>query len=170
MKKTTLISTFLTTMFLVGCANTTPSSSVSNKTRFQSVSAKNITLVQSGENKNSCIICGMNLRMFYKTNHLATTKSGTKKQYCSIHCVVHDNEINKTNLVNLKVIDTNTLKPILAHKAFYVVGSNKPATMSRISKYAFASETQAKSFAKKFGGKIMKLDDVYTISMKDFKR
>ena len=168
MKKTTLISTLLTTFLLVGCTNNTPVSTT--KSRFQSVSSKDITLIQSGKNKNSCVICGMNLKMFYKTNHLATTKSGTKKQYCSIHCVVHDNEINKTNLLNLKVIDTNTLKPIFAHKAFYEVGSSKPATMSRTSKYAFASEIQAKSFAKEFGGKIMKLDEAYTISMKDFKR
>ena len=109
----------------------------------------------------------MHLQTFYKTNHAAETKTGTKKQYCSLHCVVHDNEINKTDLLNLKVVDTHSLKFIPASKAFYVVGSSKPGTMSRTSKYAFAKKSQAEAFAKKFGGKIMNLHDTYTESMKD---
>jgi nitrous oxide reductase accessory protein NosL len=147
--------------------STTNSIAKNSKARFQTVSAKQVTLVQKGKKRESCVICGMNLQTFYKTNHAAKTKSGRKRQYCSIHCVVHDNEINKTDLVNLKVVDTYSLKFIRADKAFYVVGSSKPATMSRISKYAFAKKSKAKTFAKKYGGKIMNLHDTYTEAMKD---
>ena len=137
------------------------------KTRFQSVSSDKAILLQSGEQKASCAICGMHLPTFYKTNHAADTKEGTK-QYCSLHCVVHDNEINKTDLKNLRVVDTHSLKMIPALKAYYVVGSSKPATMSRISKYAFAKKSDAETFAQSFGGKVMKFYDAYEVAKKDF--
>ncbi|MEA1952817.1 MAG: nitrous oxide reductase accessory protein NosL, partial [Campylobacterota bacterium] len=139
----------------------------SSKAHFQTVSAKQAILVQKGKNRESCVICGMNLPTFYKTSHAAETKSGTKRQYCSLHCVVEDNEIKKTDLVNLKVVDTNSLKFISVYKAFYVVGSSKPGTMTRTSKYAFAKKSEAEAFAKKFGGKVMNFNDTYTIAMKD---
>jgi len=170
MKSITFILSIFSALLFVGCTNSTTATPKSSKARFQTVSAGQATLLQKGKNKESCVICGMHLQTFYKTSHAADTKTGTKKQYCSLHCVVHDNEINKTDLLNLKVVDTNSLKFISADKAFYVVGSSKPATMSRTSKYAFAKKSEAESFAKKFGGKVMNLYDTYTESMKDFKR
>ena len=164
MKRITLFSTVLIALLFVGY---TDSVAASDQARFQTVSAKQAILVQKGKNKKSCVICGMNLQTFYKTSHAAETKKGTKRQYCSLHCVVHDNEINKTDLVNLKVVDTNSLKFISVYKAFYVVGSSKPATMSRTSKYAFSKKSKAKAFAKKFGGKVLNFNDTYTASMKD---
>ena len=164
MKHITFLSTLFAALLFIGSTN---SMAASSEARFQTVSAKQAKLIQKGKDKKSCIICGMNLQTFYKTSHAAETKKGTKRQYCSIHCVVHDNEVNKTDLVNLKVVDTNSLKFISAHKAFYVVGSSKPATMSRVSKYAFSTKSQAKAFAKKFGGKVMNLNDTYTEAMKD---
>ena len=164
MKHITLLSTLIISLLFIGATNSIAKSS---EVRFQTVSAKQAKLVQKGKNKKSCVICGMNLQTFYKTSHAAETKKGTKRQYCSLHCVVHDNEINKTDLVNLKVVDTNSLKFISVYKAFYVVGSSKPATMSRTSKYAFAKKSKANAFAKKFGGKIMNFNDTYTKSMKD---
>ena len=164
MKSIKFILGIVTTLLFLGQTNSVATSS---QARFQTVSAKQAILVQKGKNKNSCVICGMNLQTFYKTSHAAETKKGTKRQYCSLHCVVHDNEINKTDLVNLKVVDTNSLKLISVYKAFYVVGSSKPATMSRTSKYAFSKKSKAKAFAKKFGVKILNFNDTYTESMKD---
>lgn len=152
----------------VGCADDASSvKSDINKVRFQSVSADKAVLLQSGKDKASCAICGMHLPTFYKTNHAADTKEGTK-QYCSIHCVVHDNELNKTDISNLRVVDTNSLKMISALEAHYVVGSSKPGTMSRVSKYAFAKKAEAEAFAKAFGGKVMKFYDAYDVAKKDF--
>jgi len=167
MKNIILLVSIFAVFLFVGCTDSSTATPKSSKARFQTVPAKQTTLIQKGKDKESCVICGMNLPTFYKTNHAAETKTGTKKQYCSLHCVVHDNEINKTDLLNLKVVDTNSLKFIRADKAFYVVGSSKPGTMSRTSKYAFAKKSEAEAFSKKFGGKIMNFYDTYTVSMKD---
>jgi len=154
-------------LLLSGCGDPAPKQMGK---RFQSVPKAKAKLVQKGPHKSSCAICGMNLPTFYKTNHAATLKDGSKRQYCSLHCVVHDNEINKTDLINLTVVDAKTLKFIPALHAYYVVGSNKPATMSRTSKYAFAKASDAKAFAKANGGKVMKFYDAYAVATKDFRR
>ena len=167
MKSITLLASIFAALLFVGCTDSSTATPKSSKARFQTVPAGQATLVQKGENRESCVICGMNLPTFYKTSHAAETKTGTKRQYCSLHCVVEDNEINKTDLVNLKVVDTNSLKFISVYKAFYVVGSSKPGTMSRTSKYAFAKKSEAETFAKEFGGKVMNFNDTYTVSMKD---
>ncbi len=162
MKNIVLFSMLFSILLFSGC-----SSSTINKVRFQSVPASQATLLQSGKDKSSCAICGMNIPSFYKTSHVADTKNGTK-QYCSLHCVVKDNEFNKTDLSNLRVVDTNTLKFIPVLKAFYVVGSSKKGTMSRVSKYAFSTKKDADKFAKEFGGKVMKFYDAYDEATKDF--
>ncbi len=167
MKSITLLASIVSALLFVGCTDSSTATPKSSKARFQTVPAGQAILVQKGESKESCVICGMNLPTFYKTSHAAETKTGTKRQYCSIHCVVEDNEINKTDLVNLKVVDTNSLKFISVYKAFYVVGSSKPGTMTRTSKYAFGKKSEAEAFAKEFGGKVMNFNDTYTASMKD---
>ena len=167
MKRFTLLVSIFAALLFVGCTDSSKATPKSSKARFQTVPAGKAILVQTGKDKESCVICGMNLPTFYKTSHAAETKTGTKRQYCSIHCVVDDNEVHKTDLVNLKVVDTNSLKFISVYKAFYVVGSSKPGTMSRTSKYAFGKKSEAEAFAKEFGGKVMNFNDTYTVSMKD---
>jgi nitrous oxide reductase accessory protein NosL len=159
-------------LLLSGCSESASTTTPKHmQARFQSVPENQVHLVQKGKHREDCAICGMHLATFYKTNHIATVKkTGDKKQYCSLHCVVHDNELNKTDLLNLKVVDTNSLKFISADKAYYVVGSSKPATMSKTSKYAFGKKSDAQAFAKKYGGKIMKFYDAYDIAIKDFKK
>lgn len=134
---------------------------------FQTVSPSEATLVQTSKTKKFCPICGMTLPMFYKTNHSAIHDEETK-QYCSIHCVVEDNEINKSDLKDIKVVDVTSLKFISASKATYVVGSKKKGTMSMVSKYAFAEKSDAEKFAKAFGGNTMSYNEAYTEAKKDF--
>jgi len=167
MKPITLTLLLVLGVLLSGCGDPAPKQMGE---RFQSVPRSKAKIVQKGEHKASCAICGMHLATFYKTNHAATLRDGTKRQYCSLHCVVHDNEINKTDLINLKVVDAKTLKFIPALSAYYVVGSSKPATMSRVSKYAFAKKRDAEAFAKAYGGKVMKFYDAYEVATKDFTR
>ena len=168
MKNLTFFTALLTALLFVGCAgSTTAVKSDMKKTRFQSVPIEKMTLLQEGENKESCAICGMHLPTFYKTSHVSDTKHDVR-QYCSLHCVVDDNELNKTDLENLRVVDTNSLKYIPATDAFYVVGSSKPGTMSRVSKYAFSTKQEADNFAKDFGGEVMKFYDAYNEAAKDF--
>jgi len=134
---------------------------------FQSVDIKQAILLQSGKNKQNGAVCGMNLPMFYKTNHSATV-NGEVKQYCSIHCLTEDLKLKKLPLKDIKVVDTNTLKFIEAAKALYVIGSNKKGTMSPISKYAFKKKYDAENFQKKYGGEIKNFEEAIKVSLKDF--
>ncbi|RUM66582.1 MAG: hypothetical protein DSZ05_04045, partial [Sulfurospirillum sp.] len=120
---------------------------------FQSVSPQRAVILQKGAQKTACSVCGMNLPMFYKTNHAAEV-DGKVKQYCSIHCLVTDREINHRNMKNIRVVDVETLRFIPVEKATYVVGSDVRGTMSRVSKYAFADKAAAEAFAKEHGGKV----------------
>lgn len=133
---------------------------------FQTVSENNATLLQKGKDKKYCYICGMNLVKFYKTNH-AATDNGVVHQYCSLHCLAE--HLSKgAELENPKVVDVQSLKFIPVQQAYYVVGSSKPATMSRVSKYAFKSLDDAKKFQSKFGGKIVDFYSAWQLAKKDF--
>jgi len=134
---------------------------------FQTVSEDKATLVQSGKDKRYCVRCGMDLVKFYKTSH-ASTHEGTHYQYCSIHCL-EDHLGEGITLKNPKVVDLDSLKFIGVGSAFYVVGSKKRGTMSRTSKYAFASKDLAQKFQKVYGGEIMDFNAAREIAQEDFK-
>lgn len=134
--------------------------------KFQTVSSDKATILQIGEDKMSGAVCGMNLPMFYKTNHSAIL-DGKVRQYCSIHCLAED-LINNLPLKNIEVVDIKSLKFIDAHKAFYVVGSRQKGSMSPTSKYAFSTSEEAQKFARKYGGKILNFEDTIAIAKKDF--
>ena len=152
-------------LFLVGCGPE-KEPHVSSK-MFQSVSENEAVLVQDTKNKRYCARCGMDLVKFYKTSHSATHKD-KKYQYCSIHCL-EDHLGEGVTLKNPKVVDVDSLKFIDTSKAFYVVGSKKPGTMSRISKYAFADKKMAEKFQKLYGGEIMDFNHALAIARKDFR-
>lgn len=168
------MKTFFTLFILLsayifnGCSGVIEPTPQKSFTRFQSVPLSEAILYQNGKHKESCTVCGMHLPTFYKTGHAATTKENKIKQYCSLHCVVHDNEINETDLYNVKVVDVTTLKFVTAQSAYYVVGSQMPGTMTRFSKYAFAKRADADAFVKRYGGHVMNFYDAYTVSMQDF--
>ncbi len=115
-------------------------------------------ILQKGDAKMYCPKCGMTLPMFYRTNHAATV-DGNVEQFCSIHCLVEEMKSGK-KVTDVKVVDNSTLKFIDAAKAYYVVGSKKPGTMSKVSKYAFAEKDAAEKFVAKFGGKVESYADV----------
>jgi copper chaperone NosL len=131
---------------------------------FQTVEAKDATLVKSDSSKEFCNVCGMHLTKYYKTNHTAEFKNGHKEQYCSMHCYteVHKNYADRIKLT--QVVDTNSLKLIDAKKAFYVVGSSKEGTMSSISEYAFLNKEEALKFKNEFGGEIHNFEETLKIS------
>jgi nitrous oxide reductase accessory protein NosL len=135
---------------------------------FQSVPFKKATILQKGKAKYYCVECGMTLPMFYKTNHAAEV-DGKVQQFCSMHCLV-EATLKHKNVKNIKVVDTKSLKFIDAKKATYVVGSSIKGTMTKTSKYAFASKKDAISFAKRFGGKVMSFDEAFALAKKAFKK
>lgn len=134
---------------------------------FQSVGEKEATLVQSGKEKRYCVKCGMDLVKYYKTSHTSTYK-GKHYQYCSIHCL--ENHLGDgITIKNPKVVDVESLKLISVADAYYVVGSKKRGTMSRVSKYAFLKYEMAKKFQSLYGGEIMNFNEAREKAMEDFK-
>lgn len=151
--KVALLTTLLTTL-LYGMGES------NNQVDFRAVSKHEATNVQSGKHKDFCPVCGMTLHNFYKTN-FAANANGVEKQYCSIICLVEDEIVNNQKMKNIRVVDNSTMKMIDATKASFVVGSNKPATMSSVSIYGFGTLDGAKSFAKEGGGDVKTFDEVY---------
>ncbi|MDD2652803.1 MAG: nitrous oxide reductase accessory protein NosL [Sulfurimonas sp.] len=154
----------LSAVFLVGCG---VQSGVATKNgMFQSVTEKEAVLLQDSKDRESCPRCGMNLPKYYKTNHSASL-DGKTYQYCSIHCL-QDHLYDGVSLKNPLVVDIATLKFIDATKAYYVVGSSVKGTMSRISKYAFATKEKAELFQKEHGGEILDFYQALEVAKKDF--
>jgi len=133
---------------------------------FRAVPMEEAQILQDGKAKMFCPKCGMTLPMFYRTNHAAKV-DGKMQQFCSIHCLVEAMN-SGAKVSDIQVVDNSTLKFIPVSKAWYVVGSNKPATMSQVSKYAFGTKEAAQNFAKENGGKVMKFDDALAIAKKAF--
>jgi hypothetical protein len=164
-KIVSLVVIFFVSLAFIGCNE--PKANVRSHKMFQTVTQKEATIAQTGEHKASCSRCGMDLVRFYKTNHLATI--GDKKyQYCSIHCL-EDHLGEGVTLKNPKVVDLKSLKFIPVNDAYYVVGSKVRGTMSKISKYAFATLDDAKKFQAEHGGEIMNFTKAREIAQKDFK-
>ena len=137
---------------------------------FSKVASGEPELIQEGEKKAYCPICGMSLKQFYKTSHGVVLKDGTMKQYCSIRCLAADWSSIESQVKKIVVTDVKTEKLIDVKSAFYVVGSKVPGTMSMVSKLAFSSEADAKAFAKDNGGDVMNFDAAFAkakASLKD---
>lgn len=131
--------------------------------RYQSVEPDRATLLQEGPGALFCPNCGMNLVAFYKTSHAAPLPDGTMRQYCSLHCLA---EAHPRPLAGVKVVDAATLEWIAADGAHYVVGSEKPGTMSPTSKYAFATEAAAQEFSGLHGGELMDFAGALAVARK----
>ena len=135
---------------------------------FRMVPMGRAELLQSGNAKMFCPKCGMTLPMFYRPNHAATV-DGKVEQFCSMHCLVEEMNSGK-KVSDIKVVDNSTLKFIPVQKAWYVVGSSKPATMSKVSKYAFGSKEAAEKFASENGGKVMNFADTLALAKKAYEK
>ena len=160
-----LLSFIVVSMLLIGCG--VDKKPTVKSSMFQSVNSQEATLVQSGKDKGYCVRCGMNLVKFYKTSH-AAQQNDKHYQYCSIHCL-EDHLGEGITLKNPKVVDIDSLKFINVYSAYYVVGSKKRGTMTRISKYAFRDREMAKKFQTKFGGEIMDFNGALAKAKEDFK-
>ena len=125
----------------------------------KSASYKHV-LVQKGEGKEWCPVCGMDLKMFYKTNHIAKIQNNKNRQYCSLRCLLIDMQENEINKDDIQVIDAKTEKLIDASSAFYVLDSRVKGTMSQTSKLAFAKKKDALTFVRENQGKIVNFETV----------
>ena len=135
--------------------------SLSYAAGFKKTASGHPEFVQKGPQKFRCANCGMDMRMFYKTSHAVILKDGSAKQYCSIACLATDWPNIKDRVKEILVVDAKTEKLIPTKKAYYVVGSRVPGTMSRTSKIAFGSKKEAIEFAKEYGGEIADFSAVF---------
>ncbi|WP_300369254.1 nitrous oxide reductase accessory protein NosL [Hydrogenimonas sp.] len=133
-------------------------------TPFSKTATGQPELIQQGAQKMWCSVCGMNLKMFYKTSHAVVLKDGTKKQYCSIRCLAADWPNISDKVEKILVVDAKREKLIDAKRAHYVVGSKIKGTMSMTSKIAFASKEDAEDFRKQYGGKIVDFETAFDMA------
>jgi nitrous oxide reductase accessory protein NosL len=112
-------------------------------------------LIQKGEQKEWCPVCGMNIAAYYKTSHTSKIHNHQDRQYCSMRCLAVDMQEQKIDLNDIRVIDSSTQKLIEAKSAYYVVGSDVSGTMSKVSKLAFADKESAEDFNIEHGGKMV---------------
>ncbi|MBW6487876.1 nitrous oxide reductase accessory protein NosL [Sulfurimonas sp.] len=162
MYKNTILVVFM--IFFAGCAQKELNTKL---TMFQSVDEKDAVLLQDASDKNYCPRCGMDLVKYYKTSHSASDEKKVY-QYCSIHCL-EEHLGDGIELKNPLVVDVTTLKFIDATKAYYVVGSRVRGTMSKISKYAFLNEEDARKFQAQNSGEIMDFYEALEVARGDFK-
>jgi hypothetical protein len=104
----------------------------------------------------------MNLKMFWKTSQWLTFSDGKRTGYCSMHCASKVYQKRPTHIDQWEVADYDMKTLINAQRAYFLIGSDLPGTMTPVSKVAFASLNVAKSYQKGHGGDIGALDDALT--------
>ncbi len=165
-----VITLIVATILFTGCmSESAPKSQTMVKQpapMFQTVQPEQATLVQDAEHKHSCARCGMNLVKFYKTSHTAIYND-KPIQYCSLHCLA-EHLSEGVELKNPKVVDVTTLKLLPVLDVYYVVGSSMKGTMTRVSKYAFGTLSEAQKFQEQYGGKIMDFNGALEVAKEDF--
>jgi nitrous oxide reductase accessory protein NosL len=93
-----------------------------------------------------CENCGMNIERFIQTGHAIHTADGKNHYYCSINCCTSAWNKNNYSDASVFAIDKKSLEYVPVEDLFYVIGSNLPAIMSKVSKYAFKDSAFAEQF------------------------
>lgn len=137
--------------------------------KFTKKASGEAQLIQDGKEKMWCPVCGMNLKMFYKTSHAAQHEDGKNRQYCSMRCLLVDMQEHEVDLKTIKVVDLTSEKLIDAITAYYVIDSKVPGTMTKVSKLAFAEKEDAQAFVDKMGGRIVNFDTALAAAKESLK-
>ena len=132
----------------------------------QKVTIKDPLLIQK-QGKEWCAISGEDLLKHYKTNHIAKLSDGNHKQYASLRYLAEDWDAIKTRVEQVLVVDAATQKFIDASSAFYVLNSKADTNFTRYSKIAFAKQSDAKKFIKKYGGAVRDFEFVLYVATRD---
>jgi len=126
-------------------------------------------LVQKGDAKQWCPICGMKIKDYYKTSYIAKLKdTNISRQYCSMRCLLKDMQEYTIDTNSIQVVDAATQKYIKANDAFYLVKSKVIGTMSKNSKLAFKDKKDALKFKKRFRGKIVDFQKAFSLAKESF--
>lgn len=122
-----------------------------------------------------CRYCGMERAKFSHTRHLLVYEDDSVDGTCSLHCAAISLSLNMDRGPKaLYVGDAGAPVPkdspkplVLADKAHYVLDPSKPGTMTKASKFAYASRAAAEAAASadaaaKAGARIVNFDAALT--------
>jgi nitrous oxide reductase accessory protein NosL len=154
-----IVFTILFLLFLTSTSNA--------KSFKQKATIKEPLLIQKKTYQNWCSVSGHELLKTYKTNYIAKLSDGNHKQYASIRFLAIDYDAIKSRIKEVLVVDAKTQKFIDATMAYYVVNSKAKTKYSKFSKIAFANESDAKEFMKKYGGKIRDFEFTLYLATRD---
>jgi nitrous oxide reductase accessory protein NosL len=114
-----------------------------------------------------CDNCGMDRNKWARTRYEFNTAKGAFYT-CSLACVAIMSMKLKEEPRDVKVADyLHPMRMLDADKAFYVMGSAAPGTMTKISKIAFSDEKGAVAFAAQYGGRAVRFKDVLAAARKE---
>lgn len=114
-----------------------------------------------------CDNCGMDRNKWARTRHEFKTAKGAFYT-CSLACVAVMCLKLKEEPRDVKAADyLHPVKMLDADKAFYVMGSTAPGTMTSVSKIAFPDKKGAVAFAAQYGGRVVRFKDVLAAARKE---
>ena len=124
-----------------------------------------------------CRYCGMVRANFSHTRHLLVYEDDRVDGTCSIHCAAISLALNMDRGPKVLYVgdagSAEAIKPLLpVDQAHYVLDPSKPGTMTRASKFAYASRAAAETAAgneaaRKAGARIVDFDSALTAAYLD---
>jgi len=103
-----------------------------------------------------CAHCGMDRKVYGFSRMLVEYADGGQVGLCSLHCAVTELDANKGRPVKvLLVADRDSRSLLAADKAIWVIGGKKRGVMTQRPKWAFATESAARTFVKSNGGTVI---------------
>jgi len=116
-----------------------------------------------------CDNCGMDRNKWARTRYSFNSPKG-ELHTCSIHCLAVLSVKLKTAPRDVMAAEYFHPENMLdAEKAFYVIGSRAPGTMTISSKIAFSSREEAEAFARKQGGRTAGFEQAMKEAMNEIK-
>ncbi len=123
---------------------------------------------ESVESPHACKQCGMDRVAYAYSRMIVVYGDGSLAATCSLNCAVVEMRENKGKPVKgLRVADYPTKKLIDAKAATWVIGGNKPGTMTQIPKWAFARKEDARNFVKASGGRVTNFDEALNLALRE---
>ncbi len=127
-------------------------------------------LVQKGQGRYWCPVCGLNLEENYKTNYISKLPNGTPRQYCSLGCLVMDMEEYGIDKASVKAVDAKSQKIAEVKNGYFLIGSKIKATTGKTSRLFFENEKDALEFKKRYRGKIVDFETALEMTKADIKK
>jgi copper chaperone NosL len=116
----------------------------------------------------TCKYCEMDRQKYAHSRGLIEYEDGSSFGSCSLYCTAIDlvQSFDKQPKA-IFAADYNKKNLIDAEKAYWVIGGDKPGTMTKTAKWAFADKKDADTFIKEHGGKLGTFDEAMKTTYED---